>query len=316
MRIDYKEAAEFLAEHDNFIIIAHRNPDGDALGSAFSLCYVLRSLGKNANVACDDGFPERYRVTWNGYSPQDFDVQTVIAVDIADTTLFGDSLSHYADCVDLCIDHHISNKFFAERTLLNGSASAACEVLYEVYSELGITLNRQAAECVYTGMATDTGCFRYGNTTGRSHEIAAELFALGIDFTSINRRMFEIKSRARIEAEAIVLKNMEFYCGGKCAVIALTKQIMDDFGTDENEFDGLASLTVQVENVEVGVTIKQRGEDVYKLSLRSATAADVSEICTAFGGGGHKAAAGCTLHGTLDEVKHLIVSAVEAAISI
>lgn len=315
MQINYTCAAEFLSSHDNFIIIAHKNPDGDAFGSAFSLCYVLRSLGKKANVACEDGFPERYRAAWDGYAPQDFTVQTVVAVDIADTSLFGDSLMQYADCVDLCVDHHISNKLYARHTLLNGAASAACEVLYEVYKELGITLSKQAAECVYTGIATDTGCFRYSNTTGRAHEITSELFALGIDFAAINRRMFEVKSRARIEAEAIVLRNMEFFCGGKCSVIALTKKIMDEFGTDESEFDGLASLTVQVENVEVGVTIKQRGEDVYKLSLRSATSADVSDICSAFGGGGHRAAAGCTMQGTLEEVKQRIVSAVEAAIS-
>lgn len=314
MLIEINEAAEFLKANDNYLIIAHQNPDGDTLGSAFSLCHVLRGLGKKANVACEEGFPQRYIHMWDGYSDMDFVCENVVAVDIADIGLLGKKYAHLASDVKLCIDHHISNTDYAQRTLLDSGASAASEVLYEVYMAMGVTLDKHAAECVYTGIATDTGCFRYGNTTERCHEIAAELFKAGADFLMINRRMFEIKSRARISAEGLVMRNMEFYFDGKCSVICLTKQIMDEFHTSENEFDGLASLTVQPEGVLIGITIKERGENLYKLSLRSASSIDVSALCSRMGGGGHRAAAGCTLTGTLEEVKQQILAVIGEAV--
>ena len=142
------EAANFLLKNDNFYILTHVNPDGDAMGSGFGLCRALRAVGKKANVLCSDPFPKRYSYLYNGYEPQKFVPQTIVSVDLADTNLFGKALSVYADFVDLAIDHHISNTGYAAKTLLNGKAAAACEVLFEVFTDCKFPIFLHTAECL------------------------------------------------------------------------------------------------------------------------------------------------------------------------
>ena len=181
MQINLKETAEFLKTHDNYYILTHQSPDGDTLGSGFALCYALRGMGKNANVLCSDEFPKRYHYMYADYEPQKFSPETIVAVDVADSKLLGTKLAQYGDYVDLCIDHHISNTEYAKRLLIYPDASAACEVLYRVLSEMETELNKNIAACLYTGISTDTGCFKYGNTTRLAHIIAAKLMEFDID---------------------------------------------------------------------------------------------------------------------------------------
>lgn len=308
------EAANFLLKNDNYYILTHINPDGDAMGSGFGLCSVLRALGKKANVMCTDPFPQRYSYLYKDYEPQKFTPQTIVSVDLADTKLFGKKLSAYADYVDLAIDHHVSNTGYAKKTLLNGRASAACEVLFEVFSEGKLPIDKYTAQCLYTGIATDTGCFRFENTTPRAHVIASELMALGIPFAKINRELFEIKSKARLMVEQLVINSMETYLDEKCAVIAVTAEMIEQTGLAPEEFEGLASIPMQVEGVEVGVTIKEKESGKYKISMRSAESVNVSEICGKLGGGGHIRAAGCTAEGELSQVKMKLLSVIAPAL--
>lgn len=313
--IDYDEAIKYLYSHDNFHILTHQSPDGDTLGSAFALCAVLRKLGKKANVLCSDEFPHRYDIMYEGYQPMKFMPEAIVAVDVADSKLLGRGLNHYADFVNLCIDHHISNTFYAEMTLVNPNASAACEVIYEIFDKMGVELDTYIAACLYTGIATDTGCFKYENTTPRCHVIASELMSrYAIPYAIINRKMFDVKSKTRLKIEQYVMSNMEFYLDDRCTMITITNEMTEDFGIEMAEFEGLASLTIELENVEVGVTIKQKSENVFKISMRSATTVDVSELCKQLGGGGHVKAAGCQLTGTLEEVKRRILTVVAGAL--
>lgn len=308
------EAANFLLKNDNFYILTHVNPDGDAMGSGFGLCRALRAVGKKANVLCSDPFPKRYSYLYNGYEPQKFVPQTIVSVDLADTNLFGKALSVYADFVDLAIDHHISNTGYAAKTLLNGKAAAACEVLFEVFTEGKFPIGLQTAECLYTGISTDTGCFRFENTTPRCHEIVAKLMGYGIPYARINRELFEIKSRARLTVEQHVINSMEMYLDDKCAVIAVTSDMIAETGLAPEEFEGLASIPMQVEGVEVGVTIKEKEPGKFKVSMRSAESVNVSELCAKLGGGGHIRAAGCTVEGNLSQVKLKILSVIAPAL--
>lgn len=308
------EAANFLKKNDDYYILTHMNPDGDAMGSGFGLCNALRMLGKRANVLCSDPFPKKYEYLFKDYVPMKFTPQTVVAVDLADAKLFGKELSVYASYVDLCIDHHVSNTGYARRTLLNGEASAACEVLYEVFTEGGMPIDRLTAMCLYTGLATDTGCFRFENTTPRAHVIAAELMKYDIPYARMNRELFEIKSRARMVIEQTVINTMETYLDDKCAIIAVTDDLVKETGISREEFEGLASIPMQVEGVEVGVTIKENEPGKFKISMRSAEKANVSEICAKLGGGGHIRAAGCTLEGDLQQVKLKVLSVVAPAL--
>ncbi len=306
--MDFSKIKSFLESCDNVTILTHKSPDGDTLGAGFALCRYLRLQGKKANVVNSDDFPERYSFLYEDYEPMKFVEKTVIAVDIADTKLLGHNLEKYAEegKIDLCIDHHVSNKYYAKYTYVNASASAACQIIYELFRFMDAEIDRIIARCLYTGIATDTGCFKYENTTSAAHIAVSELMKYNIDYASINRRMFDVKSRARIKIEQAVTNDMEFLFDGKCAVMIITTQMMEESGIEPAEFEGLASIPLQVEGVEMGITVKQRHENVYKLSVRTTETIDASKFCQQFGGGGHIRAAGCELNGTLDEVKKII----------
>ncbi|MBR4622904.1 MAG: bifunctional oligoribonuclease/PAP phosphatase NrnA [Ruminococcus sp.] len=310
--IGFANIGRFFEEHDCFTILTHKSPDGDTLGAGFALCAYLRKMGKKANVLNSDGFPDRYSFLYEGYFDMGFDEQCVIAVDIADTTLLGAGLARYTEpkSIDLCIDHHISNKYYAKYSYVDSTASAACLILYQLFKELGRPINDLIAKCLYTGIATDTGCFKYENTVPQAHLAAAELMQFNIGFASVNRKMFDIKSRARLRAEIIATNSIEYSFGGKCAVISLTTEMMESFGIEPAEFEGISSIPLTVEGVEIGITIRQRHENVFKLSVRTTEKIDASGFCRQFGGGGHIRAAGCEITGTLEEVKKTVIEAV------
>ena len=310
--MDFSQLKGFFESHDNFQVLTHKSPDGDTLGCGFALCYYLRNMGKKANVLNSEKLPARYEFMYDDYEEQKFEPECVVAVDIADTQLLGSHLAEYAEPgrIDLCIDHHISNRLYARETYLDSEASAASLIMYEFLKFAGAEITDLIAKCLYTGIATDTGCFKFENTIPRAHIAAAELMTYDIDFANINRRMFDIKSRGRMAVEQAVMSNMEYFFDGKCAIILLTRELIKSCGVEEAEFDGLASLPVQVEGVKIGITIKQRHENVFKLSVRTTDEIDASAFCQQFNGGGHIRAAGCEIQGDLEYVKDVVIKQV------
>lgn len=312
MRINFSETAKFLKSCEDAVILTHQSPDGDCIGAGFALKDILSALGKRSRVLCCDEFPKRYDFMTNTGCGEDFEPKTVIAVDIADPQLMGSLREQYENKVDLCIDHHISNIEYADKLLLDADASATCELIYQLAKELEIEISDHCAACIYTGIATDTGCFKYECTTVKSHEIAAELMKNHkLRYSRINREMFDVKSIGRLKMERIVTDLMEYYLDNRVTMICITNKILSELGLDVNDLDGCASIPLQVEGVEVGVTIKERAEGEYKVSMRSANDVNVSAICQTLGGGGHVKAAGCLVKGTLDEAKAKIVEAVK-----
>ena len=314
--MNFSEILKIFDENDDYQILTHKSPDGDTLGCGFALCEFLRNMGKKANVVNSDEFPERYNFMYEGYEPQEFEPKYVIAVDIADSQLIGSNLAQYMEpgTVDLCIDHHVSHKTFALNTYVDHTASAASLILYELFKYSGREITKQIARCLYTGIATDTGCFKYENTTPKAHIACAELMAYDIDFSWINRRMFDIKSKARIMVEQAVISNMDYYYDGVCAMIVLTKKLIVESGAEPAEFDGLASIPLSVEGVKIGITVKQRHDEVFKISVRTSEEIDASTFCQQFGGGGHIRAAGCEITGTLEDVEKRLLDAVKKVI--
>ncbi|WP_028517233.1 DHH family phosphoesterase [Ruminococcus flavefaciens] len=317
MFIGFSEAELFLRNCEDAVIITHRNPDGDCIGAGFGLKDILAQLGIRSRVVCHDGFPSpRYDFLTSEGAGEEFEPKTIIAVDIADETLMGDYKDIYGGKVQLCIDHHISNKNYAEKTLLRSDATAACEIIYDLAQYMGVKITRHCAICLYTGIATDSGCFKYDCTTPRAHEIAAEMMrSYDINFARINRYMFDVKSMGRLKLEAKVNELMEYCLGGKLAIAAVTQDMMKSMNVSMEELEGFAPLTIQLEETEVGILMREREDGVFKCSFRSANDVNVSAICQMIGGGGHAKAAGCTIDGPLEEAKKYLISAVEGALS-
>ncbi len=225
--------------------------------------------------------------------------------------LFGEKLNDYATKVDLCIDHHPSNELYAKKTYLVQQAAAACEIMYEIITLLNVVITKQIADCLYTGIATDSGCFKYSNTTANTHIVAAHLFQCGADYEEINSFLFDTKSKSRIRVEQYVLNTMEFFYDDKVALIAITKKTVEETNADESELDGVSALPRSIEGVEIGITIREKTADSHKVSIRTTKDVDASEICKNFGGGGHKRAAGCLINEDYETTKKLLIEVVE-----
>ena len=312
--LDLCETCDRLLAADSWLILTHQYPDGDTLGSAFALARALRALGKKVRVLNADPIPDKYDFITEGMVWDDFEPTHICAVDVADPRLLGDKLADYADRVELCVDHHASNTRYAQNLFLKDYAAAAMLVC-EIVNRLGVTIDTAIAEALYTGIATDTGCFKYSNTDPLTHRMAAELMDVGIRAAQINRAMFDTKSRARIELERLALAGMRFEWNGRCALMPVTQDMLTKSQAHENDMEGLASIPRAIEGVWVGVTLREIAPDRYKISVRTGRHANASDICAGLGGGGHAAAAGCTLSGTLPEVIDQILKAIGAAVS-
>lgn len=309
-----ESAAKTLLSKDKILILTHRSPDGDTIGSGYALAMALRKLGKNVKVDCTDPFPEKYSYFTDKLEKLEFDEEFVVSVDIADTKLLGEKLSDYADKIDLCIDHHGSNTKYAKEYYVEASAAAAAQVIAKLIRFMNVEFDKDIANAIYTGITTDTGCFRYTNVTAETHRIAADMIDCGAESGMINRLMFETKSRSRLEIERRVMDSIQFYLDGRCAIAYATIDMMKESGAVDNDMEGVSSLPRQIEGVMAGITLREKNNGKFKVSVRTTDELDASAICANFGGGGHKAAAGCMITGTLNEAIEQIIEVVRQAL--
>lgn len=307
MLVNLNAATDFLKSHDNFLILTHGHPDGDTLGSALALKEALVLFGKKAQVACGDPVPKKFgymgevRNTDNGYD-------TLVAVDIADTKLLGKAFEEkYGNKIELCIDHHGTNRLYAEKTLLDADAAATCEIILEIIRLLNVNVTKKIADCIYTGLSTDTGCFRYSNVTPRTMHMAADMIESGAENSRINTVMFETKTKTYAALERLALDSMKMHFDGKCAMITVTQEMFRLSGSNETEVDAIASIPRQIEGVIVGVTMREKTDGSFKVSMRSNEGANVSEICAMMNGGGHVRAAGCSVDGPKETAEKTIL---------
>jgi len=302
-----KRAAELLLGQDDIVILCHRYPDGDTIGSAFGLCMALRDLGKRADVLCGDIIPQKYGYIFSHLSPLESKEKYIVSVDVADAHLLGLLQEEYAERINLCLDHHGSNKLKAEHSYVDDTAAAAGEIIFELVDLLGAKLTKEIATALYTALSTDTGCFRYSNVTARTHRIAAALIEAGVDAYAINQAMFETKTKARFAIEQEMLSNIDFRFDGRLAMTVLTTEMLERTAVNEGDIDGLSAMARTIEGVEMGIMIRQVA-DGYKLSVRTARGVNACDFCRILGGGGHPAAAGCTIHAdSVEEAKQIII---------
>lgn len=305
-------AALLLQERDKILILSHASPDGDTLGSACALMHGLIAMGKTVFFQCGDEIDKKFAYLFEGLELSAGEPDTIVSVDVADKNLLGTLRETYENRIDLAIDHHASHVPFAKETLLRPECGANTEIIYGLLVELGVSITPAIADCIYTGLSTDTGCFRFSNVTPETHRIAAAMMEYGARAAEINKVMFDTKSRAQTDAEAKAMLSIEYYHSGRCALISVTREMMLQSGVTDTELDAIVARPRQIAGVLIGVTLKEKTDGHFKASVRTNGPADASAVCKYLGGGGHKGAAGCSIRGPLADAKMKILAACEA----
>ena len=310
--MNVSETAALLAAQDHILILTHKRPDGDTIGCAAGLCRALRALGKTAYA-----LPSLDATTLlAGYldgltAPEGFTPNTVVSTDVATVNLLPDNALPYKDRIDLAIDHHPSQEFFAKETCLEADKAACGEIIWKICVELG-TMDRDIATPLYVAVATDCGCFVYANTTPHTHRAAAALMEQGIDFQALNKRHFRTKSVARMKLESLIIEHMHLYHNGTVAVAPISLELIARAGATSEDTDDIAAFLGQLKGVLHTATVREHEGGECRVSVRTkADELNATRVCARLGGGGHKAASGCTIKGTVEEAERAILAAID-----
>lgn len=311
-RLTVQEAAARLRQMNNVLLLTHVRPDGDTIGSAAALCQALRDMGKTAYLLYNPEITDTYAPYAEPYwASEGFVPEHIVSADIAALNLLPDNAAAYASRVELAIDHHGSQEFFAAETCLDADAAACGEIVCRVIREL-TAVTPAIALLLYVAISTDTGCFVYANTTADTHRIAAELLETGIDVGPVNKVLFRTKSKTRLAMEARMVADMELYDGDRVVVMSIPLSLRRELHATEADIEELSSLAALVEGTDCGITLRELKPGRVKLSLRTGPRVDACAVCQRLGGGGHTAAAGATVDGTLEDAKALILKAYRA----
>ncbi|WP_426447019.1 DHH family phosphoesterase [Paenibacillus sp. S-38] len=319
-----RATAEYIREGDEFLVVSHMQPDGDAAGSTFAAAWILQALNKSYTLINEGPMPEKYMYMAAGVgaiqaydrNPPERKFERVISVDCAD---FG-RIGRVSECLSpqatlLNIDHHATNDLFGSVNLVRPDAAATVEVLYDLVQELGLSMPDGLCTCIYSGLLTDTGGFRYSNTTPKVLGIAADLLGRGVKGHELAERLLETMTYGQVSLLKRSLNTLSFSGDKRIAWLTVTSQDREATGASSDDMDGLVNYARNVEGVEVGMLFKEKEPGVIKVSLRSGGAADVAAIAQTFGGGGHVKAAGCTFRGTMQEAVDAVVREVGKGIA-
>ena len=303
------ETAALLRSFDNVLILTHVRPDGDTVGCAAALCAGLRALGKTAYLLPNPELTDTTAPYFRPYeAPADFLPDKVVSTDIATLGLLPENAKRYAGRIDLAIDHHPSFEHFGAANIVRPEAAACGELMYSILAHLG-PITAEMALPLYVAVSTDTGCFAYGNTTANTHAVAAALMSTGIDYHTVNKVFFRTKSRKRMQLEGAMLSTAEFYDRDRVAVLSVPISLMEKVGATESDAEDLSALGGQIEGVDCAITMRELRPDVWKMSVRTGARINATQMCGLLAGGGHAAAAGCTVEAPWAEAKRQILAA-------
>ena len=296
MELTRIDCADWLLARDRFVILTHRKPDGDTIGSAAGLCRGLRALGKTAHILEKPEVTPLFAPLVDGLTkaaPEEGDL--LIAVDVAADNMLPKAYESLKNSIDLRIDHHGSGREYTPAELVEPDSAACAEVIWEVLLEMGLDPDAQTAEAIYVGVATDTGCFRFANTTAHTFDVAADCAAAGADIFNWNLRLFETNSLAKLRLQGWVTEHTKLFSNGKMAICALPKAVETELGVDEDDLGNLASFLRTIEGVCMAALLRESDQENTKVSLRAVPGYDAAAVCETFGGGGHAGAAGCSV---------------------
>ena len=288
------------------VILGHVNPDGDCVGSCLAVYNYIKEWDSTKAVTVRlERAPSKFSFL-SGFDAIETEAgeeayDLCICLDSSDEERLGD----FKSCFDrsaktICIDHHITNRGYAQENVIDGHASSACEVVYGQLDESRIS--KRVAECIYTGIIHDTGVFKYSNTSRKTMEIAGKMMEKGIDFGTIIDGSFYKKTYMQSQILGRALLESITFLDGRCIFSVVRKKDMDFYGVDKSDLDGIVDQLRVIDGIECAIFLYETGIHQFKVSLRSNSIVDVSRIAAYFGGGGHVRAAGCTMSGSVHDV--------------
>ena len=310
----YPKIISKIKESNKIAIMSHIMPDGDNVGSSLALYNALKKLGKDVHFILDDNIPKVYRFLKDSDEverPGQYEhFDAVIALDCGDANRLGKSRLYLENNFVINIDHHISNDEFGNLNMVDSNASATGEIVYQIIKILGVPMDTEISECLYIAIVTDTGQFQYSNTTAITHQIAGDLINNGVNVSLMFERIYQNSSKEKVMLMKTALDTLEFYHNDSISCITLTLKQMEEINAIEVDSDGIINLARDIECVEAAIFLKELEQGKIKVGLRSKKVVDMAAVALRFGGGGHVRAAGCTLHGTIEEVKEKILEAI------
>ncbi len=316
--VDFEEVAALLKKHDHFTVLAHVNPDGDAISSTVAMGLLLQKLGKTVRLVNEDRIPGKFRflpLASTIQPPLDSDsfAKVVIAVDCADVRRIGiSSESLIQGKILVNIDHHPTNDGYGHINVINPEAAATVQILYQLIQFMNIEIDDSLAQVLYTGLLTDTGGFRYSNTTPEVMNMASHLISLGVNTGDIAERVLETLTIPHLHLLQRSLSTVQQSDDGRICWISVTLEDIERTGATTEDIDGLVNYPRNIDGVEVGICFKEIDRDEIKVSFRSRDV-DVAAIAKHFSGGGHFRASGCTVRASLPEAIDQVIALVEQA---
>lgn len=319
--IDFERMAELFDRADSFLFFLHVQPDGDSIGSTLALSLALRKFGKRTVVVEVDPVPRLYRflpgtdqfVPWDKVEGE-FDL--AVFLDCGDLDRIGQAKALLPKAgAKVNIDHHTTNTLYGDHNFIDYRAAAAGEIVHRLIHEMGIPIDRHIATCLYTSIVTDTGYFRYENTTLDTHMAVSELYLYDIDTALVAEALHENEPLHRLKLLGRALDTLTVDESGKIAWIEVPRFMLDLAGASDEDTEGLVNYARSVQGVQVGLIFRETADGGIRVGFRSRRGVDVSSIAGEFGGGGHARASGCTVDGPLDVARERVLQVVRKAVA-
>ena len=311
----FQRIKEIVANGKEFMVTSHIDPDGDAIGSAFALSFALKTVGKESVVYLKDKVPYRYEFLPRPESlvheipARRFDA--IFAVDCGDFFRIGDGYEKLKDKgLIINIDHHDTNEAFGFLNIIDERASSTAEIIYGILKAFDIPMDFEIAVNIYTAILTDTGSFRYNSTNSKAFIICEEMTHFGVTPSYVAEKVYESHPKERFLLLCGALATLETYHDNRLAIMYITDELFRQTGGSREHAEGFVEFLKEMRGIEVAIVARQIGESRYKISMRSKGNIDVASVASRFGGGGHKNAAGCTIEGSADQVKKMLIEAV------
>ena len=315
---ELRQSQAFLTEHDDFLVVAHVQPDGDAVSSTLAVGWLLSCLGKKYVMVNEGPIPKRMGYLWQADQIRDLSAEplnrkfnNVICVDCADFKRVGTTKELFAEGAKLMnIDHHPTNDGYGTINLIVPYAAATAEILFDLIQFMGLELNEAIATALYTGLLTDTGGFRYSNTSPKVMATASKLLEYGVDGPGLSELLLEQMTLPQLRLLTRALNGLQLTEDGKISWVVVTDEDLKSAGAVHEDMEGIVNYPRNIQGVEVGLLFKVIDEQAVKVSMRSAGKVDVAKVAQSFGGGGHVRAAGARVEGTLEAIVPRVVEQV------